>query len=278
MADFTSTSQECAICQQPIGLPRDDGSIEDMITTPCGHSFGEICLQTWLDSATSCPYCRTELITVQFYTMRCPGHTIYDVAETFVEMLFADIPPNATRTQLAATVHLTVVRFINTIMHLNGLPDSAPELTSLGGFDAWISEISAYLATYSPLVSGVEVEVEGGVERILDFARSLSPMDNGSQDIRDLMRDLLAAEDGDHFDSEGVVPNMEALRLRLLGVIALERVIENREARERSAANDDDVERSEDDEDEETDHARDESPGHMVVEEAGEAESEKFDE
>src|SRR5438094_743583 len=58
---------ECAICQKRLAItePADESSnVEAFSILPCGHSFGQDCIETWLDSGSSngsCPSCRRSL-------------------------------------------------------------------------------------------------------------------------------------------------------------------------------------------------------------------------
>jgi hypothetical protein len=49
---------ECTICAEVIGARRDDGTSESPVELPCGHTFGNRCIQKWRDQNNSCPVCR----------------------------------------------------------------------------------------------------------------------------------------------------------------------------------------------------------------------------
>lgn len=58
--------EACPICQDPVGLPNPEGIVEAWTSLGCGHRFGTVCIQTWLqdtldrdqNSTPSCPVCR----------------------------------------------------------------------------------------------------------------------------------------------------------------------------------------------------------------------------
>ncbi|KAK6849945.1 hypothetical protein PG995_013778 [Apiospora arundinis] len=58
--------EECPICQDPVGIPNPEGTIEAWTSLNCGHKFGTVCIQTWLQDSIdrdtngnpSCPVCR----------------------------------------------------------------------------------------------------------------------------------------------------------------------------------------------------------------------------
>lgn len=73
MADLVFVSQSadvpCSICFEPFEpapLFRHGGDLSEEVShravqTPCGHVFGEDCLEAWLGERESCPMCRTVL-------------------------------------------------------------------------------------------------------------------------------------------------------------------------------------------------------------------------
>lgn len=60
--------EECPICQDPVGIPNPEGTIESWTLLHCGHKFGHACIQTWLQDSLdrddphnpnpTCPICR----------------------------------------------------------------------------------------------------------------------------------------------------------------------------------------------------------------------------
>ncbi|KAK8100383.1 hypothetical protein PG999_010757 [Apiospora kogelbergensis] len=58
--------EECPICQDPVGIPNPEGITEAWTSLNCGHKFGTVCIQTWLQDSLdrdpngtpSCPICR----------------------------------------------------------------------------------------------------------------------------------------------------------------------------------------------------------------------------
>ncbi|KAK8035274.1 hypothetical protein PG993_010269 [Apiospora rasikravindrae] len=58
--------EECPICQDPVGIPNPEGVTEAWTSLKCGHKFGTVCIQTWLQDSIdrdpngtpSCPVCR----------------------------------------------------------------------------------------------------------------------------------------------------------------------------------------------------------------------------
>ncbi|KAK8058432.1 hypothetical protein PG994_008880 [Apiospora phragmitis] len=58
--------EECPICQDPVGIPNPEGITEAWTSLNCGHRFGTVCIQTWLQDSIdrdpngtpSCPVCR----------------------------------------------------------------------------------------------------------------------------------------------------------------------------------------------------------------------------
>ena len=59
----TTTPIECSICTSTIGQPRDDGSVEALITLPCTHAFGLRCLAHAIADRGTCPICRDAINT-----------------------------------------------------------------------------------------------------------------------------------------------------------------------------------------------------------------------
>lgn len=61
--------EECPICQDAVGVPNPEGTIESWTALHCGHKFGDVCLQTWLQDSLeredpqnphpTCPICRS---------------------------------------------------------------------------------------------------------------------------------------------------------------------------------------------------------------------------
>lgn len=61
--------EECPICHDPVGAPNPEGTIESWNHLNCGHKFGDVCLQTWLQDSLdredptnpdpTCPICRS---------------------------------------------------------------------------------------------------------------------------------------------------------------------------------------------------------------------------
>ncbi|KAK0101028.1 hypothetical protein ONS95_012985 [Cadophora gregata] len=54
---------DCTICHSLFHTPRSDGTIETPSLIPCGHIFGSICINRWLESSEhkNCPNCRREM-------------------------------------------------------------------------------------------------------------------------------------------------------------------------------------------------------------------------
>ncbi|KAK7911461.1 hypothetical protein PG985_013942 [Apiospora marii] len=58
--------EECPICQDPVGIPNPEGTVEAWTSLNCNHKFGTVCIQTWLQDSIdrdpngtpSCPICR----------------------------------------------------------------------------------------------------------------------------------------------------------------------------------------------------------------------------
>lgn len=53
------TDFDCILCCRTLWRP---------VTTPCGHSYCERCLERCLDYSSSCPLCMTSLINVRLFT------------------------------------------------------------------------------------------------------------------------------------------------------------------------------------------------------------------
>ena len=53
-----ASSIDCTICTSTIGQPRDDGSVEALVTLPCSHAFGMRCLAHAIADRGTCPICR----------------------------------------------------------------------------------------------------------------------------------------------------------------------------------------------------------------------------
>jgi hypothetical protein len=54
----------CAICQDPVGSPRQDLKTEVWVFLPCGHKFGHRCIRSWFLQAgrqSRCPLCRRDM-------------------------------------------------------------------------------------------------------------------------------------------------------------------------------------------------------------------------
>jgi hypothetical protein len=52
----------CAICHVPYGTPNEGNDIESPVQSPCGHTFGHLCIRIWiLFNQKSCPLCRHNL-------------------------------------------------------------------------------------------------------------------------------------------------------------------------------------------------------------------------
>ena len=51
-----SEVEPCPICQEPI-------AIDDQEITDCGHAFHTECLAKWFETTTTCPICRTVILT-----------------------------------------------------------------------------------------------------------------------------------------------------------------------------------------------------------------------
>ncbi|KAK8065240.1 hypothetical protein PG997_011987 [Apiospora hydei] len=43
--------EECPICQDPVGIPNPEGITEAWTSLKCGHKFGTVCIQTWLQDS-----------------------------------------------------------------------------------------------------------------------------------------------------------------------------------------------------------------------------------
>ena len=68
-ADDLPEGDKCAICHVAYGAPNEDVSPEHAVRFPCGHTFGDTCFQTWLDSVSPeprCMICNKSLIPAQF--------------------------------------------------------------------------------------------------------------------------------------------------------------------------------------------------------------------
>lgn len=58
--------EDCPICRDPVGIPNPENIIEKWTSLHCGHRFGDVCIQTWLQDSLdrelntppSCPICR----------------------------------------------------------------------------------------------------------------------------------------------------------------------------------------------------------------------------
>jgi hypothetical protein len=60
--------EECSICHDPVGVPNPEGTVESWTSLHCGHKFGHVCIQTWLQDCLdredphnpdpTCPICR----------------------------------------------------------------------------------------------------------------------------------------------------------------------------------------------------------------------------
>lgn len=51
---------DCTICREPLGQGHDGVPAEYPRSLPCGHVFGTMCIQTWLQGNSSCPTCRRD--------------------------------------------------------------------------------------------------------------------------------------------------------------------------------------------------------------------------
>lgn len=62
--DIKAVPDVCDICSEVIGTVRQDGSTEVAYTLPCSHTFGNICILSWMDIAPQkdCPNCRRKLV------------------------------------------------------------------------------------------------------------------------------------------------------------------------------------------------------------------------
>lgn len=61
--DEDDDSRCCEICQEPVNVEKEDGTVEIWSALPCGHRFGILCIREWLCTAIepSCPSCRRNL-------------------------------------------------------------------------------------------------------------------------------------------------------------------------------------------------------------------------
>ncbi|KAK9415694.1 hypothetical protein SUNI508_10172 [Seiridium unicorne] len=67
--DSPPPPEECPICQDPVGIANPEGTLESWTSLHCGHQFGHLCIQTWLQDSIdrddphnpnpTCPICRT---------------------------------------------------------------------------------------------------------------------------------------------------------------------------------------------------------------------------
>ncbi|XP_068645169.1 uncharacterized RING finger protein P32A8.03c-like [Aristolochia californica] len=53
-----AAGETCAVCMEELG-----GSRKEVTETPCSHVFHNECLLPWLSRATTCPLCRSSLIS-----------------------------------------------------------------------------------------------------------------------------------------------------------------------------------------------------------------------
>jgi Ring finger domain len=49
---------DCIICSSPIGIADSGQELEYPFELPCGHTFGNRCLEIWRDRNNTCPICR----------------------------------------------------------------------------------------------------------------------------------------------------------------------------------------------------------------------------
>jgi hypothetical protein len=54
----TTEDNDCPICQNLIGDIDGNISAESLMQLPCGHVFGDMCIDTWMRAHESCPCCR----------------------------------------------------------------------------------------------------------------------------------------------------------------------------------------------------------------------------
>lgn len=85
---LTNHDVHCAICKDTkLTLPSGEGCINDRNSNPCllpcGHVFGEDCLQSWLAVHNTCPICRFSL------THELCSHPILPFQLTKEDILFA---------------------------------------------------------------------------------------------------------------------------------------------------------------------------------------------
>ncbi|KAI1852858.1 hypothetical protein JX265_009832 [Neoarthrinium moseri] len=60
--------EDCPICHDPVGIANPEGTVESWTSLHCGHRFGTVCIQMWLQDSLdrndpqnphpSCPICR----------------------------------------------------------------------------------------------------------------------------------------------------------------------------------------------------------------------------
>jgi hypothetical protein len=61
---------ECTICSETIGFAKDNGTTESAVELPCGHTFGDKCLDKWRSRNNICPNCRASCPDDGRYTVR----------------------------------------------------------------------------------------------------------------------------------------------------------------------------------------------------------------
>jgi hypothetical protein len=61
--ELKDDEKDCVVCRSTFKL----SGPERPVRTPCGHIFGELCIETWLQEArATCPTCRTEFSRGEF--------------------------------------------------------------------------------------------------------------------------------------------------------------------------------------------------------------------
>ncbi|KAK3938297.1 hypothetical protein QBC46DRAFT_343758 [Diplogelasinospora grovesii] len=54
--------QTCIICYNEFGVPNAEGITEHVTRLQsCEHVFGDLCINKWLETSDTCPYCRNQV-------------------------------------------------------------------------------------------------------------------------------------------------------------------------------------------------------------------------
>lgn len=146
--------QQCYICQYLIGEARDEDGTEIIVRTVCGHIFGNICLNTWLEKANTCPLCRHQVV---FGLERPPLYTNSPLDAVFGQLAFEmtwvitpmpTLPHFGNDHTVLYTVPLPTItaRQVNAFAaFLSNLPIAAPQIVDAISISTFIADIHAYL-------------------------------------------------------------------------------------------------------------------------------------